>query len=84
MVHTLSVGVDVSILPGPWFSVGHSATFVHGEDGLRTLTTQAQFLSTCYLGLTAHLLSVRTTLTLIVLEMTLAPLVVALVLVLRL
>lgn len=82
MVHTLSVGVDVSILP--WFSVGHSATFVHGEDGLRILTTQAQFLSICYLGLTAHSLSVRTTLTLIVLEMTLAPLVVALVLVLRL
>jgi hypothetical protein len=45
----------------PWFSAGHFTTFAHGEDGLRTLTTQAQFLNIYCPGLIAHLSSVRIT-----------------------
>jgi hypothetical protein len=71
MEHTPSIVVDVSILP--WFSIGHFATFAHGEDGLRTLTTQAQFSNIYCPGLIVHLSNVRITLTLIILEMILAP-----------
>jgi hypothetical protein len=81
MEHTRSAVVDVSTLP--WFSIGHSATFAPGEDGLRTLITQVQFSSTYCPGQTVHLLSGRIISTLIVLEMTLVPHVVAAALVLN-